>query len=390
MATITVCAGGMCDATTVQGGIDAASAGDTVSIANGTYTENLDVDKELTLQATTGNAADVIITSSGNGATIRINDDGAADTIIIQDLTIKYTGTSTSNLLSGAVMPTSHNTEKVTVRRCVIESHSVGIGWHGAGTIIDRCKMTGTADNNYNYGILMARLGHISACLLVDWRRAGMQVTDASALGTTIKNCTVITTAGATKNTLAGIWLIGANDSSTVGPLLYNSIVYNGAGGGMGYGIRINDNDDVCDIKNNLVFDEDGTGTGTMQTKEIYRTSDSDSAGRVLANYVTDHSSGDTDGQATVDSGNAVFTDFDNADYRPNADGSAAGNGLHASVASTDLNGNSYANPPAIGCYATPSSGYSACTHVSGVAIGNLASVNGVAKANIASVDGVS
>ena len=217
-----------------------------------------------------------------------------------------------------------------------------------------------------------------------------MQVTDASALGSTIKNCTVITTASASKNTLAGIWLIGANDSSTVGPLLYNSIVYNGAGGGMGYGIRINDNDDVCDIKNNLVFDEDGTGTGTMQTKEIYRTSDSDSAGRVLANYVTDHSSGDTDGQATVDSGNAVFTDFDNADYRPSADGSAAGNGLHASVASADLNGNSYANPPAIGCYATPSSGYSACTHVAGVAIANLASVNGVARANIASVDGVS
>ena len=114
MATIIVAPSGG-DATTVQGGIDAALAGDIVSIANGTYTENLDVDKELTLQAATGNAADVIITSSGNGATIRINDDGEANTIIIQDLTIKYTHSSTSNLLSGAVMPTTLHTEKVTV-----------------------------------------------------------------------------------------------------------------------------------------------------------------------------------------------------------------------------------------------------------------------------------
>lgn len=385
MATIIVAPSGG-DATTVQGGIDAALAGDIVSIANGTYTENLDVDKELTLQAATGNAADVIITSSGNGATIRINDDGEANTIIIQDLTIKYTHSSTSNLLSGAVMPTTLHTEKVTVQRCVIESTSVGIGWHGAGTIIDRCKLTGTAANNYNYGILMGRLGHISACLLIDWRRAGMQVTDTSALGTTIKNCTVISTDSSTTNTLAGIWLIGANDSSTVGPLIYNSICYSGASGAMGYGIRLNDIDDVCDVKNNLVYDVDGN---VMDSKELYRLTDSIAAGRVANNYVT-NTTDEAEGTHAVDASNAVFTDFDNADYRPNADGSAAGNGLHASVASTDLNGNSYANPPAIGCYATPSSGYSACTHVAGVAIGSLASVSGVAKASIASVDGVS
>jgi hypothetical protein len=386
MATITVCAGGMCDATTVQGGIDAASAGDTVSIANGTYTENLDLDKELTLTSATGAAADVIITSDANGATIRINDDGDPDAIIIQDLTIKYTHSSTSNLMSGAVMPTTANTEKATVRRCIIESHSVGIGMLGAGSIIDRNKMTGTADNNYNYGILVQRLCTITACLLVDWRRAGMQVTDTSNLGTEIKNCTVITTDSATKNTLAGIWLIGANDSSTVGPSVYNSICYNGTGGGMGYGIRLQDNDDVCNVKNNLVYDVDGN---VMDSKELYRLTDSIAAGRVANNYVT-NTTDESEGTHAVDASNAVFTDFDNADYRPNGDGSAAGNGLHASVASADLNGNSYANPPAIGCYATPSSGYSACTHVGGVAIDSLASVSGVAKANIASIDGVS
>jgi nitrous oxidase accessory protein NosD len=46
---VLVDAGGGGDATTVQGGVDAASAGETVCIADGTYTEHVHVDKDLTL-----------------------------------------------------------------------------------------------------------------------------------------------------------------------------------------------------------------------------------------------------------------------------------------------------------------------------------------------------
>ncbi|NIA11877.1 MAG: hypothetical protein GWP10_19660 [Nitrospiraceae bacterium] len=48
---------GGADFTSIQAAVDAASAGDTIEVRSGTYVENVDVDKRLTL---VGEGADVV------------------------------------------------------------------------------------------------------------------------------------------------------------------------------------------------------------------------------------------------------------------------------------------------------------------------------------------
>jgi hypothetical protein len=370
------------DATTVQGGIDVAEPGDTVKLTNGTYTENIDIDKELTLTSVTGTAGDVTITSSANGATINVNDDGAASAIVIQDITIKYTHTAAS--VRGCIKTQTAATEKFTVQRCIFESTAYGIYKPGAGTVVDRCKMTGTDADSNNVGIWATETITITACLFIDFYQYSLRLESVSGDASVAKNCTAITTDGSDTN--ATCYYLFSNGSSNGGPSLFNCIAYNGTGGDMGYGLRIDNHSDECIIKNCLVYDEDGYGTGTMQTKEIYRQNSSTTAN----NYVTNHVSGDTNGDATVVT--PVFDDFDNADYHPNSDGSAHENGLASGAASYDLDGTAFdGSSPPIGCYApaSPASGWSAGTHCGPVAAGGIASVDGVAVDSISKIIGV-
>lgn len=68
---------------TIQQAVNAASPGDTVSVAPGTYVENVIVNKPLTIDGTGGNAGDVILAPvGGTGFTITSND------VTISDLRI--------------------------------------------------------------------------------------------------------------------------------------------------------------------------------------------------------------------------------------------------------------------------------------------------------------
>src|SRR4051812_47855197 len=87
--TYTVCPAG-CDSMTIQGGIDLAGAGDTVSVSAGTYNENVNLNKAITLDGS-GNTTVVQPTASGPAISITVS--GSPSTpVTVSDL--KTTGAS--------------------------------------------------------------------------------------------------------------------------------------------------------------------------------------------------------------------------------------------------------------------------------------------------------
>lgn len=74
-ATITVGPEG-CDHKSVQAAIDAASPGDLIEVIEGTYYENVDLNKPLTLRGTDAGDRGVVLDAGGNGPAITISANG--------------------------------------------------------------------------------------------------------------------------------------------------------------------------------------------------------------------------------------------------------------------------------------------------------------------------
>lgn len=116
-AELTVCLSGSCDFTAIQPAIDAASAGDTITVGPGTYASNLVLSKRVTIQGAGSTADDTVSTVitptdadlTGNAPTgnvvVYITGSGgsAADRVVLRDL--RVTGaTGTSNQGTGILV----------------------------------------------------------------------------------------------------------------------------------------------------------------------------------------------------------------------------------------------------------------------------------------------
>ena len=119
---------------TIQYAIDQAIGGETIVIASGTYAENIDVNKSLTLQGpnvgVAGNGArgsEAIIEPSSQGNAIQIS----ADNVLIDGLQVGVGN------VDAAIYQTDHT--DITIRNSVINADSVGIALVGtialAGTL---------------------------------------------------------------------------------------------------------------------------------------------------------------------------------------------------------------------------------------------------------------
>jgi len=85
--TVTVCSSG-CDSTTIQGAVALASSGDTITVAAGTYVEDVTVDKTLTLLGAGAGSTTVSGPSGGSGSTFAV----AAPNVVVDGFRITREG----------------------------------------------------------------------------------------------------------------------------------------------------------------------------------------------------------------------------------------------------------------------------------------------------------
>lgn len=90
-AIITVAADGSADHETISAAIEAASAGDTIRIAPGTYVEHLEIDKDLTISGQ-GDRADVIIEPPDDQERRLVGDQMAYDLIWAEGVDVTLEG----------------------------------------------------------------------------------------------------------------------------------------------------------------------------------------------------------------------------------------------------------------------------------------------------------
>ena len=91
----TVCAAG-CDHATIQAGIDAASPGDTVIVEPGTYTENVNVTKQISLVSADGAASTTIVATNANSTPLTFGSYVTGATVNGFTITHDYTSTELS------------------------------------------------------------------------------------------------------------------------------------------------------------------------------------------------------------------------------------------------------------------------------------------------------
>ena len=130
---------------TIQSGINAASAGDTVLVADGTYTENLDIDKDIKIISENG-AEKTIIDGAQKGTTISFSSNTTREAII-DGFTITNGGNSdTENIQSNGSgitiqgEPTLKNL--IIINNRGLEWNAGGITVHAGNPLITDCVIT--------------------------------------------------------------------------------------------------------------------------------------------------------------------------------------------------------------------------------------------------------
>jgi len=166
---------------TIQEGVDAASNGDTVQVAAGTYTENITLKTGMTSETTlvsASGAATTIIDGNADGSVITADSNWTIDGFTIQNG--QGTAISAFGLEAGAGIFANAKTN-ITIQNCIISSNTVdddpegegdgaGIGLYDCtSATISNCTFSNNAADDSGGGLLV--------------------ITDATAINLTVTDC---------------------------------------------------------------------------------------------------------------------------------------------------------------------------------------------------------
>ncbi|MBL7795651.1 MAG: right-handed parallel beta-helix repeat-containing protein, partial [Saprospiraceae bacterium] len=199
---------GLCDGnspcyTTIQAAVTAATAGDIIYIADGTYNERVVIDKSLTLDGESEGGTILDGTGlMGTGKGILINSN--VTNVTIQELTVRNYAGSSGNTDGGIYANGGNN--NLTVQNVTIQNNVGGSGFYANGPV-DEVLLNYVTSSGHTVG----------ARGIVIWNGLKSNIT--------ITNCEVF------GNNCCGIEL---QDGSASGVILSNNTVYNNGDNGIG------------------------------------------------------------------------------------------------------------------------------------------------------------
>ncbi len=220
--------------TTIQEGVDNATAGDVLAVDPGTYAENVVIDKSLTLGgsgAGTNPVSHTILDGSSLGSTTSgIQILGSVTNITIEDLTVQDYVLSSSNHAGIAGAGSNNN---VTVQRVHLLNNTGGRGGLYLNGPVDTVLIDNvTAHDNQGRGIVI--WNGLKTNIIItnnDVRRndcCGIELQDGTASGVTMSNNMVV------DNADSGMSAIGLTSGSGANVMAGNTVADNGR-----YGIEI-------------------------------------------------------------------------------------------------------------------------------------------------------